>query len=252
MARVPSYRWLATYYDRLFANSREPILAARRQILAPLYPTLHSVCDLACGPAATAIELARLGFDASAVDLSPAMCRLARANIRRARLSIPVLQADMRAFRLPRRVDLVVCEYDAVNHVPRKSDLSRVARSVARALNPGGWFYFDVNNRPGFERYWVLTHWIEQPGLGVLLRGSHKRGSDRAAIDIDWFIREGKRWRRECERVEEVCWSPAEISSALRGAGFTGIRAWDAARLFPRNPLIRRGCRTVYLARLGK
>jgi hypothetical protein len=84
------------------------------------------------------------------------------------------------------------------------------------------------------------------------MRGSHQSGSDRAAIDIDWFIREGKRWRRERERVEEVCWSPAEISAALRSAGFAAIRAWDAARFFPDNPLIRRGCRAVYLARLAR
>jgi SAM-dependent methyltransferase len=85
------------------------------------------------------------------VDLSPAMCKLARRKARRAGVPLRVMQADMRNFRLPAPVDLFLCEYDALNHIPRAADLGRVLSCVARALNPGGHFYFDVNNRLAFE-----------------------------------------------------------------------------------------------------
>jgi len=52
----------------------------------------------------------------------------------------------MRTFCLPEPVDLVTCEYNALNHLPQKADLARTVRAVARALRPGGYFYFDVNN----------------------------------------------------------------------------------------------------------
>jgi SAM-dependent methyltransferase len=64
------------------------------------------------------------------------------------------MRGDMRNFRLPERGDLVLCEFDALNHVPRKEDLARVANSVSRALRPGGHFFFDVNNRLAFEKFW--------------------------------------------------------------------------------------------------
>ena len=183
------------------------------------------------------------------MDLSPVMCRLARDKARRARLPLRVLRADMRRFRLPEPVDLITCEADALNHVPHKTDLRLVAKAVARALRPGGYFYFDVNNRLGFERYWTLTQWIETAGVAAVMHSGHDHRRDRAWTEIEWFLREGNRWRRRHERVEEVCWSSEEIRSTLREAGFERLRAWDAAPFFKNSPLIRPGCRTVYLTR---
>ncbi len=243
------YKWLAEYYDQLFSPYRSPIDAARRHVLGTILPRIASACDLACGTGTTALALARLGISMFAVDLSPVMCRLARDKALRTRLPLRVLCADMREFRLPEPVDLVTCEYDALNHVPQKGDLRMVAKAVARALKPGGYFYFDVNNRHGFERYWSSTLYLEQPGVAVVMRNNHDSRRDRAWSDIEWFIREGNLWRRRHERVEEVCWSSGEIRRTLREAGFTGLRAWDAAGFFGDDPMIRRGCRTVYLAR---
>jgi SAM-dependent methyltransferase len=145
------YRWLAEYYDKLFTFHLPWFEAARQRVLGKILPRLESACDLACGTGTTALALAAKGIKMFAVDLSPAMCRIARRKARRARLPLGVLRADMRSFRLPEPVDLVLCEFDALNHVPRKADLARVARAVARALRPGGYFYFDVNNHLAFE-----------------------------------------------------------------------------------------------------
>jgi SAM-dependent methyltransferase len=182
-----------------------------------------------------------------AVDLSPMMCRLARDEAKRARLPLRVIRADMRNFRLPESVDLVTCEFDALNHVPRRTDLHRVAKAVARALRPGGHFYFDVNNALAFDRYWTGNVWLEKPSVAMVMRNGHDRPAERAWCDIEWFVREGRHWRRHHERVEEVCWNSAEIRLVLRRSGFDQVRAWDAAP-FWKNPRLRSGCRTIYLA----
>jgi SAM-dependent methyltransferase len=187
-----------------------------------------------------------------AVDLSLLMCRLAREKADRARLPLRVFRADMRSFRLPQAVDLVTCEYDALNHVPRRADLRRVARAVVRALRPGGHFFFDVNNSLGFERYWSGTVWFEKPGVAAVMRNGHTRQADRAWSDITWFIRDRSCWRRHHERVEEVCWSASEIRRTMRKAGFDQVRAWDSAPFFKDNPPICPGCRTFYLARKSR
>jgi len=243
------YRLLAQYYDQLFSSFRFPIDAARDRVLARILPRVKTACDLACGTGTTAVTLARRGIRVYAVDLSPVMCRLTREKAARAHLPIRVLRADMRNFRLPEAVDLVTCEYDAINHVPHRADLRRVARSVAHALRPGGHFLFDVNNSLGFERYWSGNVWIEKPGVAVVMRNAHNRQSDRAWADVEWFIREGTLWRRRHERVVEVCWSVDEIHRVLRESGFSRLRAWDGAPFFKNPSLIRAGCRTVYLAR---
>ncbi len=243
------YTLLAEHYDQLFHDYQPVGEAARERLLGKVFTLISSACDLGCGTGTTALALARKGLSVFAVDLSPTMCDLARQKARRARLPVTVLNADMLRFRLPEPVDLVTCEFDAINHVPRKSDLAPVAHAVARALRPGGYFYFDVNNRLSFEKVWQGTWWTEKPGVVVVMHGGYDRSRATAFSDVELFIREGRCWRRFRERIEEVCWTPNEIRRTLGQAGFEKIRAWDAARFFKGNPMIRPGYRSFYLAR---
>lgn len=243
------YRWLARYYDELFSAFRTPFDVARELLLGRILRQVQIACDLACGTGTTALILARRGITTYAVDLSPLMCRLAREKAERARLPVRVLRADMRSFRLPQAVDLTTCECDALNHLPRRVDLRKVAVAVARATRPGGYFFFDVNNSLGFRRYWSGTIWIEKPHAVVVMRNGHNPRADKAWSDVEWFIRDGSYWRRKHERVEEVCWSSGEVRRIFREAGFEWMRAWDAATFFKGNPLVGPGCRTFYLAR---
>jgi SAM-dependent methyltransferase len=244
-----SYRWLALHYDKIFSSHRSHIDKARGILLRGILPHVKTACDLACGTGITALSLAQRGVKVFAVDLSPAMCRIAREKSRRARLDLSVICADMRAFRLPEQVDLITCESDALNHVSRRSDLRRVALAVSRALRPGGYFLFDVNSAFGFERYWTGNVWIEKSGVVMVMRNSHKSGSNRASSDLEIFTRDGDCWYRHHEKVEEVCWDSEEIETAFRTAGFDRIRAWDAAPFFGRNSLVTPGCHTFYLLR---
>jgi len=243
------YALLAQHYDVLFLGSRAPLDAARQHALGRALPGVTAACDLACGTGTVALALARKGIRVYAVDASPDMCRITRNKARRSRIRVRVVRGDMRSFRLPEDVDLVTCEGDALNHVACKSDLARVVKAVARALRPGGRFFFDVNNSAGFERYWSGTVWIERPGCVLVMRNGHDRQASSAWSDIELFVREGRRWRRQSERVDEVCWNPREIRHALRASGFDQVRAWDAAPFFGRKSVVGPGCRTVYLAR---
>lgn len=253
MRRGPTnrpYKWIAQYYDQLFTFHVPWFAVARRRLLGHILPSVQSACDLACGTGATALALARKGIQVVGVDLSPIMCRLARGKARRLRVPLRVIQADMRSFRLPQPVDLVLCEFDALNHIPRKSDLARVAGAAARALRPGGYFYFDVNNRLAFQTLWSAgTWWIEKPGVALVMSGGYDRRRDKGWTRLEWFLRDGKCWRRRREYIEQVCWSATEVRRALRAAGFDHVWAWDATPFFRTDHNIRPGCRTFYLAR---
>jgi SAM-dependent methyltransferase len=246
MPTVKPYRWLAEYYDRIFAPARGPFVAARRRILRRVMSQVRSACDLACGTGDTAVELAAAGIRVYAVDDSAGMCRATREKTRTCVPKVRVIHSDMRAFSLPEPVDLVTCECDALNHIPRRGDLRAVARSVGRALRPGGHFFFDVNNVAGFESYWRGDLWLEAPGVVAVLRSRHR--GNRAWSDVEWFLRDGAAWRRRSERLEEVCWTAEEIERTFQRAGFDRVEAFDAAPSL-NHADVRPGCRTFYLAR---
>lgn len=242
------YTLLARFYDQLSADAAPMNRHARQKVLGKILPQVRSVCDLGCGTGSTAVELARAGLKVFAVDLSPTMCRQARAKVRRARLPARVLCADMRTFRLPEPVDLVLCEFNPLNHLPRKADLAPAMRAVARALRPGGYFFFDLNTRRTLEELYPSAHFIEMRGFCLMMQGGYDRRRQKGWLNFEWFVPEGKLWRRYRERVEDVWWTDAEIRRALRSAGFRRIRTWDGVDVRPRHPQVRRGFDVYYLA----
>ncbi len=243
------YKWLAQYYDQFFTFHLPWFEAARNCVLGRILPSVKSACDLACGTGTTAALLAGTGITMYAVDSSSVMCRLTREKAARLGVPLRVRRADMRDFRLPEPVDLILCEFDALNHVPEKADLARVGAAVARSLRPGGYFYFDVNNLLAFEKIWPGTWWMEKPGVALVLHGGFDAERGRGWSRAEWFIQKDDCWKRHHERVEQVAWTETEIRSTLLKAGFDRVRKFDATPFFVGDQGIRPGCRTFYLAR---
>ncbi len=244
-----SLHLLVRFYDQLHGDATRWNRAARGRELGKILSRARSVCDLGCGTGTTALDLARRGMTVYAVDLSPAMCRLARQNARRAGLPVRVICANLLTFRLPEAVELVTCEFGPLNHLARRADLVRAARAVARALRPGGCFYFDLNTRRALQEFHSSVHWFEKRDFCAVLHGGFNRRQKKFWSDIEWFVRAGKLWRRHRERIENVCWTDREIRDALRWAGFVGIRSWDATELGSAFPVNQPGYDTYYLAR---
>ena len=83
------------------------------------------------------------------------------------------------------------------------------------------------------------------------MHGGYDQRHDRGWTFAEWFFEKGRYWQRRRERVEQVCWTSAEIRDSLRQAGFDRVRAWNATPFFGRAVKMYPGCRTFYLARKG-
>jgi SAM-dependent methyltransferase len=106
------------------------------------------VLELGCGSGRVLTALCRDGHQVVGVDRMPEM--LARANARVARLSraarerATLIRADFRAVALKRRFPLVICPFNAFQHLYERQDVEAFLRRVAAHLAPGGHFVFDV------------------------------------------------------------------------------------------------------------
>jgi 2-polyprenyl-3-methyl-5-hydroxy-6-metoxy-1,4-benzoquinol methylase len=91
-----------------------------------------TLLDLPCGDGRMSVHLARLGFEVTAADVSPAMVELARQRVQREGLSISVAEEDLEhsSYR-DQQFDLVVC-FRLFHHFQAADLRQRMAEQICR------------------------------------------------------------------------------------------------------------------------
>jgi len=205
----------AVYNDRWawFGPKMWPFLSltvARRN------PEARSWLDLCCGTGSLLELVIEAGFLAVGLDASPHQLRHARRNAPRARL----VKADVRAFRLQERFDVITCMFDSLNYLTRKRDLERALRCARRHMAERGLFIFDVNTFGGLQDNWCRTSTMRETKLLTIIESSfdEKRAIGRCLIT--GFIKEGRRYRRFEEEHIQRGYRAEEIDTLLERVGF--------------------------------
>ena len=186
---------------------------------------VHSVLELAAGPAEHALELARRGLRATALDKSAAMCGFAAARAEGAGLDLGVVEADMRDFKLPDRFDLAITMLNSLCHLFTLDDLLAHLAAVAAHLRPGGLYIAELAHPADYFAPVPRTssEWtIDQEGVRAEVRWGG--GQDRidpvtqitrehmsiTAHDADGTV------RTVGDVVPNRFWTATELTAALR------------------------------------
>ena len=171
------------------------------------------------------IELAKRGYDMTAVDISGDMLSIAADRIAGAGLSgVLLLEQDMTDFELYGTVDAVVCCLDSLNHLTGRGELSRCFSLVHNYLDPGGLFLFDVNTPYKFKNVYGCNDFIleDENGKSVCCWRNtfdEESGLCEFALTIFTAGRDG-RYSRTDTVQQERCYSEAQLRRALKRAGF--------------------------------
>ncbi len=226
------YALLARHYDE--ALGRDNFCRTRRafeRIVRKLDVHFSSAADVGCGTGLFARYLSQhWRVPVFAVDRSPDMLRIAQRICRGA--PVCLLQQDMRRLRLPCSVDLITANFDTVNHLLCRSDLREAFSSVARNLNPGGYFFFDALT-PCSPLPRSCTVVVRHPvRRGVVEQ--HLRWEPRSrSIFVRIVRRHSGILPPSVEMHRERPYSPEEIASALLNARFRIRSAYDSRTLRP-------------------
>ena len=138
---------------------------------------VSSVLELAAGPAEHARELARRGLRATALDRSPAMCAFAGSQAKAAGVDLEVVEADMRDFRLHRRLDVAITMLNSLCHLFTLDDMVRHLKSVTGHLVEGGLYIVELAHPADFFAQVPRTssEWdIESGGVRAKVRWGGK------------------------------------------------------------------------------
>jgi SAM-dependent methyltransferase len=101
------------------------------------------IVELAVGTGRVAVEIALgTGKRVLGIDSSPAMLAVARERV--AGLPIDLREGDMLDFAVDEPVDLVICPFRSLLHLPTWHDRRLLFERVAAALRPGGRFAWNA------------------------------------------------------------------------------------------------------------
>jgi SAM-dependent methyltransferase len=194
----------------------------------------RSVLELAAGPAEHALELARRGLRATALDWSPAMCAWAAGQARAAGLDLEVVQADMRDFSVGGRFDLAITMLNSLCHLFTLDDLLAHLRAVAAHLDPGALYIAELAHPADYLASSPRTssEWtVEKGGTRAEVRwGGRADRIDpvsqitREHMSITAHGADGT-VRTVSDVVPNRFWTATEITAAVRLAGGFTVEA---------------------------
>ena len=154
------------------------------------------------------------------------------------------MRQDMRRLRLPRPVDLITANYDAMNHLLHREHLRTAIGRIAANLRPGGHFVFDL-----------ITPFQSKPRYVVRIRDWRSRIEHRQYISWDSrnsLLRTTVRIVRPArpvhivERHVERAYAPDDVGRWLSGARLIVRAVLDAETMQVAG---RRSGRVIFVCR---
>ena len=198
-----------------------------------------TVLDLACGTGSLTRELSLRGYEMIGVDLSPDMLAQAAEKNRDAEGIAPIfLCQSMDQLDLYGTIDACVCCLDSINYVTDPKKLRRAFQRVHLFLRPGGLFLFDVNTPAKLEGLDGQVFLDETEDAYCVWRAEYSRRRRVCSYFMDIFRLEEESglWERGEELHEERAYTPEELTSYLRDAGFTQIKQYGNLKHRPPKP----------------
>lgn len=150
----------AYYYNAFYQNKDYKTEAEQVDCLLKRYgQNVTSIINYGCGTGRHDVELVRLGYQCSGIDISSLMIDIAKENAQMEKADIDFSIADIRKFKPERQYDAVISLFHVISYQNRNQDVMAAFQSAKKALNKGGLFLFDVWYGPG-----VLS---DKPGVRV-------------------------------------------------------------------------------------
>lgn len=191
------------------------------------------IVELGCGTGAFTLEMCKLGYKMSGIDLSPDMLSVARDKFAKTDFADTVFsEQDMQEFTVPEKVDALVSVCDSINYVIEDGGLDKVFRCAQDSLKSNGVFVVDLKTRYFYENVLAYNTMAENFPTCSYIWDNYYHEEDRInEYLLTLFVQEGKHFRRYVEDHFQRAYEVDEVIDAARRNGFTNISVYDAFTL---------------------
>ena len=238
------YRRFAEVYDTLLGDRSFPEMRSAFERIRDRY-CVHfaSAADIGCGTGTFVEYLCRVATGPVwGVDLSAQMLEVATAKNAGNRATF--LRQDMRELRLPESVDLITCQFEALNYLTTTDDLRLAFASFGRSLTPSGSVVFDVTTeRLDDSAEQRPVHLQRSPSGSVTVRAAYDPSSRTQTARLEVADARGTAVEVHHQRTHTV----DEVTAAIAACGLELVAIHDLEEILP-GESEPTGC-TVFLAR---
>jgi SAM-dependent methyltransferase len=207
---MTDYARFARFYDRIMGDRFDEIVRVQTYI-SRYRPGARTLLELGCGTGAILAGLAP-AISVTGLDRSQEMLAIAAERVPEAQL----VRADMTAFSLQARFDVVICVFDTLNHLPAFDAWLALFDRVHEHLADDGVFIFDVNTAGRLQGLHGAPPYMDEFDENLVLMTVRPGGGDLSLWETRIFEHlEDDRYRLHHERIYELGVPLRRIRDAL-------------------------------------
>jgi SAM-dependent methyltransferase len=179
----------SNYYDLLYCDKDYEAEADYiDHLIQKNNPGAKTILNLGCGTGKHDFLLAEKGYTITAIDLSPTMIGIAKANNLSPNITFSV--NDVRDFQVETQFDAVVSLFHVMSYQTENKDLSRAFQTAQKHLKSDGVFIFDCWYGPGVlaDPPKFKTKEVENESLRIIRKTSPIMHEEQNCVDVFFDI----------------------------------------------------------------
>lgn len=183
------------------------------------------VLDLGCGTCNVSLPLAQQGMEVTAIDLSSDMLTVASEKAHEKKVSIQLVQQDIRELEVLGKYDLVLSMCDSLNYLASLEELEEVFSRVYKVLNTKGLFIFDLNTFYKIsEVFGDEIYFLNEEDISYIWENSYDSQNERVTMEISFFVkRPDGNYVRFVETHKEKGFHMEDVVTILNKTGFKNV-----------------------------
>ncbi len=139
------------YYYNAFYQDKDYTAEAKQvdELLKKYGENVKNIINYGCGTGRHDIELAKIGYCCTGIDMSRLMIDIAKENSQNEKMPIHFEVGDIRNYEPEKKYDAVISLFHVISYQNENKDILDAFCSARKALDGGGIFLFDVWYGPG-------------------------------------------------------------------------------------------------------